>query len=150
MPALYMCITCKNNCKKITVMWPCSCNFSIFKKNHICSAFGFMGQKRTSEGECRGRLSEIWAGGITLGLTYCEGFRTDFTVCMHWVWCVLILLRVVCAFLGCRTGAEASLGRHSFAPPPPSPILKCTSFEVQPVILPVLFVAVVRFQDSDR
>lgn len=39
-----------------------------------------MGQKRTSEGECRGRLSEIWAGGITLGLTYCEVFRTDFTV----------------------------------------------------------------------
>lgn len=75
------------------------------------------------------------------------------SLCMHWVWCVLILLRVVCAFFGCRTGAEASLGRHSFAPPPPpppDPILKCTSFEVQPVILPVLFVAVVRFQDSDR
>lgn len=100
-----------------------------------------MEQKRRSEGECRGRLSEILAGGITLGLTYCEGFRTDFTVCMHWVWRVLILLRVVCAFLGCRTGAEASPGRHSFAPP--DPILKCTSFEIQPVILPVLFVAVV-------
>lgn len=46
-----------------------------------------MGQKRTREGECRGILSEIWAGGITLGLTYCEGFGTDFTVCMHCLVC---------------------------------------------------------------